>query len=86
MKKLFLATLLFSATWAATAQGTSAQTTSVQTTTVKMAPVDKSPMDMVYFPDNYPILKIQDKAKDPWWRALSTAARKKPTARCLATW
>jgi hypothetical protein len=30
-----------------------------------MAPVDKSPMDMVYFPDNYPILKIQDKAKEP---------------------
>jgi hypothetical protein len=65
MKKLFLATLLLSTTWAATAQGTSAQTTSVQTTTVKMAPVDKSPMDMVYFPDNYPILKIQDKAKEP---------------------
>jgi hypothetical protein len=27
--------------------------------------VDKSPMDMSYFPSNYPVLKIQDKAKDP---------------------
>ncbi|MCX8019969.1 MAG: DUF2911 domain-containing protein [Chitinophagaceae bacterium] len=28
-------------------------------------PVDKSPMDMSYFPVNYPILKIQDKATEP---------------------
>jgi hypothetical protein len=28
-------------------------------------PIDKSGMDMSYFPVNYPILKIQDKAKDP---------------------
>jgi hypothetical protein len=28
-------------------------------------PLDKSVMDMCYFPANYPILKIQDKAKDP---------------------
>jgi hypothetical protein len=27
--------------------------------------VDKSPMDMVYYPAGYPVLKIQDKAKDP---------------------
>lgn len=27
--------------------------------------LDKSVMDMCYFPANYPILKIQDKAKDP---------------------
>lgn len=27
-------------------------------------PVDKSPMDMSYFPANYPVLKIQDKAKE----------------------
>ncbi|MBI1341944.1 MAG: DUF2911 domain-containing protein [Terrimonas sp.] len=26
---------------------------------------DKSPMDMSYYPDNYPILKIQNKAKEP---------------------
>jgi len=28
-------------------------------------PLDKSPMDMSYYPVNYPILKIQDKIKDP---------------------
>jgi hypothetical protein len=28
-------------------------------------PLDKSPMDMSYYPFNYPILKIQDKTKDP---------------------
>jgi len=28
-------------------------------------PVDKSPMDMSYFPANYPVLKIQDKATEP---------------------
>ncbi|HSF45394.1 MAG TPA: DUF2911 domain-containing protein, partial [Chitinophagaceae bacterium] len=28
-------------------------------------PIDKSGMDMSYYPVNYPILKIQDKAKDP---------------------
>lgn len=27
--------------------------------------LDKSPMDMSYYPGNYPILKIQDKATDP---------------------
>jgi len=26
---------------------------------------DKSPMDMCYFPDNYPVLKIQNKVKEP---------------------
>ncbi len=28
-------------------------------------PLDKSAMDMCYYPANYPILKIQDKAKEP---------------------
>lgn len=27
--------------------------------------VDKSPMDMSYYPDNYPVLKIQQKATEP---------------------
>ncbi len=31
----------------------------------KIPPVDKSPMDMSYYPPNYPILKIQDKASEP---------------------
>ena len=31
----------------------------------KIPPVDKSPMDMSYYPQNYPILKIQDKVNEP---------------------
>ncbi|MFZ4769196.1 MAG: DUF2911 domain-containing protein [Ferruginibacter sp.] len=31
----------------------------------KLPPMDKSPLDMAYYPDNYPVLKIQDKATEP---------------------
>ncbi len=31
----------------------------------KMPAIDKSPMDMAYYPANYPVLKIQDKASEP---------------------
>ena len=31
----------------------------------KLPEVDKSPMDVSYYPNNYPILKIQNKASDP---------------------
>ncbi|MEO6546695.1 MAG: DUF2911 domain-containing protein [Ferruginibacter sp.] len=37
--------------------GTMAQT--------KLPPVDKSPMDMSYYPNGYPVLKIQDKLTEP---------------------
>jgi hypothetical protein len=30
----------------------------------KLPPVDKSPMDMSYYPNGYPVLKIQDKATE----------------------
>lgn len=30
-----------------------------------LPPVDKSPMDMIYYPVNYPVLKIQDKISGP---------------------
>ncbi len=30
-----------------------------------LPPVDKSPMDMSYYPNSYPVLKIQDKITDP---------------------
>jgi hypothetical protein len=30
-----------------------------------LPPIDKSPMDMCYYPNNYPVLKIQDKATEP---------------------
>ncbi len=32
--------------------------------TNNLPPLDKSPMDMSYYPTNYPVLKIQDKATD----------------------
>lgn len=31
----------------------------------KFSPIDKSPLDMSFYPANYPILKIQDKATEP---------------------
>src|SRR5678810_710894 len=31
----------------------------------KLPEVDKSPMDVSYYPNNYPILKIQNKATEP---------------------
>lgn len=31
----------------------------------KLSLLDKSPMDMVYYPDSYPLLKIQDKLTEP---------------------
>jgi hypothetical protein len=31
----------------------------------KLPPVDKSPMDMSYYPNSYPVLKIQDKVSEP---------------------
>jgi hypothetical protein len=34
-------------------------------TALKMPATDKSPMDMAYFPNNYPVLKIQDKINEP---------------------
>ena len=33
--------------------------------TGNLPPVDKSPMDMSYYPNNYPVLKIQDKMTEP---------------------
>jgi hypothetical protein len=32
---------------------------------LKLPVLDKSPMDMAYFPSDYPVRKIQDKASDP---------------------
>ncbi|HET9056687.1 MAG TPA: DUF2911 domain-containing protein [Chitinophagaceae bacterium] len=31
----------------------------------KLPPIDKSAMDMAYYPNNYPLLKIQNKATEP---------------------
>ncbi len=35
------------------------------TAQTKLPPIDKSPMDMSYYPNGYPVLKIQDKATEP---------------------
>src|SRR4051812_36369771 len=35
------------------------------TAQTKLPPVDKSPMDMSYYPNSYPVLKIQDKITEP---------------------
>lgn len=32
---------------------------------IVLPPVDQSPMDISYFPNRYPLLKIQDKASEP---------------------
>jgi hypothetical protein len=55
MKKWLLILLAFSFTF----------TTFAQTTDSKLPPIDKSPMDMIYFPIDYPVLKIKDKATEP---------------------
>lgn len=34
-------------------------------TAYKAPAIDKSPMDMAYYPANYPVLRIQDKAAEP---------------------
>jgi DUF2911 family protein len=52
MKQLCLFLLIFSCCTGALSQS-------------KATPVDKSPMDMCYYPINYPILKIQNKATEP---------------------
>lgn len=48
----------------AAAQAQTATRTSFSTA-VKLPELDKSPMDMTYYPINYPVLKIQDKATEP---------------------
>ena len=39
--------------------------TSVSNNKTKLPGLDKSPMDIAYYPANYPVLKIQDKATEP---------------------
>ncbi|HYD21478.1 MAG TPA: DUF2911 domain-containing protein [Flavipsychrobacter sp.] len=65
MNKLFLFFFLAIAHQglAQTADSNSSPATSANA--VKLPEMDKSPMDMAYFPDNYPVLKIQGKATDP---------------------
>ena len=52
MKKLVAGIAFFTVIFSASSQ-------------TKMPPLDKSPMDMCYYPPNYPVLKIQNKATEP---------------------
>ena len=54
MKKIFAVFVLFISL-----------SVSAQMNASQLPPLDKSPMDMSYYPSNYPILKIQDKATEP---------------------
>jgi hypothetical protein len=58
MKKLLFALVMLVPTFYASAQAQA----SVK---FKLPVLDKSPMDMAYYPANYPVLKIQDKAAEP---------------------
>lgn len=65
MNKLLLCCLLLVA-HAGFAQTSVSPTSAVQAAPALKLPVlDKSPMDMAYYPANYPVLKIQDKANEP---------------------
>jgi hypothetical protein len=58
MKKLFSALAILFSISCASAQ-------SQASLKFKRPVLDKSPMDMAYYPANYPVLKIQDKATEP---------------------
>ncbi|HYK56592.1 MAG TPA: DUF2911 domain-containing protein [Flavisolibacter sp.] len=58
MKKLFSILALVMAVCCASAQSQASYK-------FKFPVLDKSPMDMAYYPANYPVLKIQDKAAEP---------------------
>lgn len=63
MKKLFFLFLLGAGSLPVFAQTAVSSTATVPV--AKPVPLDKSPMDIAYFPSNYPVLKIQDKATEP---------------------
>ena len=68
MNNLFLFCFLAiaQAGFAQTSTGSSSSSTTTQTSpALKLPQLDKSPMDMAYYPINYPVLKIQDKATEP---------------------
>src|SRR4051794_13928524 len=65
MNKLFLFCLLAIAQAGVAQTSVSTSSSTSMPTAVKIPQLDKSPMDMAYYPDNYPVLKIQDKATEP---------------------
>ena len=65
MKKIIFACLLFSAHAGFAQTSVSATSSDQATAALKLPQLDKSPMDMAYYPANYPVLRIQDKATEP---------------------
>ena len=65
MKKIFLFAFAISSITSFSQNMASTTTTATNTAAIKLPPLDKSPMDMAYYPANYPVLKIQDKAAEP---------------------
>lgn len=64
-KSFFFCFLLLAQTAMAQNSVTTAPAASPGSTAIKLPLLDKSPMDMAYYPANYPVLKIQDKATEP---------------------
>jgi hypothetical protein len=65
MNKIFFCCFLFFAQATFAQTSTNAVQASSSTPAVKFPPLDKSPLDIAYYPANYPVLKIQDKATEP---------------------
>jgi len=65
MNKLFLVVFLLAAQLGFAQTTASSPSSATTTPALKLPQLDKSPMDMAYYPDNYPVLKIQDKATEP---------------------
>ena len=64
-KLLLFCCLAFAQVLVAQTPASTNGTTTAATPAPKLPPMDKSPMDMAYYPANYPVLKVQDKATEP---------------------
>lgn len=65
MNKLFIFLFTMVIACPAFAQAQASSPANATMPAVKLPDLDKSPMDMAYYPANYPVLKIQDKASEP---------------------
>lgn len=65
MNKIIFACFLLFAHTGFTQTSTNATPASQPSSAVQLPQLDKSSMDMAYYPANYPVLRIQDKATEP---------------------